>query len=390
MRVLSFSYCFPNQAQPTWGVFVAQRLEALARRVELQVVSPMPVCPPLTSFRPSPGPVRDTWRGLKVYRPRFWYVPKLFKSADARLYARGLRRWLRRLVAEWRPDMLDAHFIWPDGVAVGLLARELGVPYTITLRGGVWVYLKRPRIRPQCVEALNGARHVISLSDSMADACRQSGATRPRYHTVPNGVNREMFHAGSRSEAREALGLPRDLPLVVCVAYLEERKGILELIHALAQLPEQVRLVLVGSKAPDEPRYYDGLMRAIADLGIDQRVMFMGQQPHDRIPLYFRAANVSVLASYWEGSPNAVVESLGCGTPVVATPVGSVPEQVHDGYNGYVVPMKDPDALAKALGEALHRKWDADALSSSVMSWDQVAGKVDAVFHRISAPTPGV
>jgi glycosyltransferase involved in cell wall biosynthesis len=78
-----------------------------------------------------------------------------------------------------------------------------------------------------------------------------------------------------------------------------------------------------------------------------------------------------------------VVEALACGTPVVATPVGSVPELISDGGNGFVVPMKDPDALAVALESTLDRGWDRDAVSRSVMSWDQVAAKVDSVFRSI-------
>ena len=89
------------------------------------------------------------------------------------------------------------------------------------------------------------------------------------------------------------------------------------------------------------------------------------------------------LASYWEGSPNAVLESLGCGTPVIATPVGSVPEQITPGENGYIVPMKDHESLAQALTTALSQDWERDKIVSSVMSWSQVADKVDSVFCSI-------
>ena len=385
MRVLSFSYCFPNHAQPTWGIFVAQRLEALARRVDLQVVSPVPVCPPLTSFRPSPGPVRDTWRGLKVYRPRFWYVPKLFKSADARLYARGLRRRLRRLVAEWRPDMLDAHFIWPDGVAVGLLARELGVPYSVTLRGKIYPCLDVPSQRRQCCEALQNAAAVVSVSDPMAVVARELGAAPERVHVVPNGVDTNMFRPVDRRQARRRIGLDHGGPLLATVGHLGRRKGHHEVIQALSHLDESVRLVLVGG---DRAGGADtrALQRCIDRWGVRDRVLLAGVQPHEEIPLYLGAADVSVLASYREGCPNVVLESLACGRPVVATAVGTVPKQITDGVNGYVVPVRDPDRLAVALRTALGRDWDCDALASAVTGWDRVAEEVHNIWQHETAP----
>jgi glycosyltransferase involved in cell wall biosynthesis len=94
-----------------------------------------------------------------------------------------------------------------------------------------------------------------------------------------------------------------------------------------------------------------------------------------------RAANATVLASYWEGCPNAVVESLGCGTPVVATPVGSVPEIVVPGENGQIVPARNVEALAVALEEVLARDWASEKLSRGVRSWEDVAESVYTVFQ---------
>jgi teichuronic acid biosynthesis glycosyltransferase TuaC len=384
LKVLSFSYCFPNSARPTWGVFVLQRLAALARRpdVELQVVAPVPVFPILSGLRSNLPPAKDSIGGLAVHYPRFFYFPKVLKTFDGRLYGRGLIPWVRDFCRGFRPDVLDAHFEWPDAVGVSHIARALGIPYTVTLRGALWVYFRNENIKQQCVRALQDAAAIISLSDSMAQVCRESGVPREKFTVVHNGVSRALFHPGDRREARRKLNLPLEGHLVVSVSYYQKRKGIMELIRAMANLPENVRLVLVGSEVAREAAYYTDVVREIERLGMSRRVFRVGHQPHEKIPDYFRAADVSVLASYWEGCPNAVVESLACGTPVVATPVGAVPEIVVPGQNGQIVPMRNVEALAEALREVLAHDWQPEELSHSVNSWEEVADRVHEVLTR--------
>lgn len=383
MKFLSFSYCFPNAARPSWGVFVAQRLAALAELVELQVVSPVPICPPLTTFRPSPGPVRDAWGELNVHRPRFWYVPKLLKSRDAHRYARGLRRWLRGLAAAWRPDLLDAHFIWPDGVAGSLLARELGIPYAITLRGKIYPCLEVPAQRQQCAEALRNAAAVISVSGPMARVARELGAQPERVHVIPNGVDTELFQPQDKATARAELDLPAAARILVTVAHLGPRKGHFEVLEAMSTLDPDVHLVLVGG-VPDGQRCGAAIRARARELGLTGRVILVGRQPHHRVPLYLAAADATVLASYREGCPNVVLESLAAGRPVVASDVGAVPDLLRDGADGYVVPPREVKPLASALAKVLSRDWDATELQQApgVRSWTDVAAQV----HTVLAP----
>jgi len=388
LNVLSFSYCFPNAGRPTWGVFVHRRLAALARRedVSLQVVSPVPGLGLATFFRRQCEPVQDRWEGLTVHRPRFFRIPGVFQSSHARWYARGLERWLERFIGSWHPDILDAHFIWPDGVGVARLAGRRGLPYAITLRGKIYPCLEVPSQRRQCAEALRGAAAVISVDARMAQIARDLGAPPERVSVIPNGVDLDDFKPGNKQAARGRLGLPEDGRLLVSVAHLGVRKGHRETIEAVASLPGDVHLVLVGTDAPG-CRDAGVLRRLVEDLRLADRVIFAGPQPHERIPDFFIAADASVLASYREGCPNAVLESLACGTPVVATPAGAVPEMVVPGRNGAIVPMKDPAALAEAISAVLGRTWDPREVAGTVQSWDEVAARVVGVFqHALASP----
>jgi len=380
MHILSFSYCFPRHQDPTWGVFVLQRLAALARLVDLEVASPVPVFPLLSRLRGRlPAPTEDH-AGLPVHYPRFLYVPGILKSMDARLYARGLRGWLREYLRKRPVDLLDAHFIWPDGVGVYRLARASGIPYSITLRGKIYPCLESRSMTRQCAEALRHAAAVISVNSLMADIAVELGAPREKVHVIPNGVDTEVFSPKDKAWARGELGLPLEGRLLVTVSHLKPSKGHGEVVQALAGLPRDIRLVIVGGEA--RRGYRRELMALASRLGVADRVLLTGKQPYERIPLYFSAADLSVLASYREGCPNVVLESLSCGTPVVATRVGAVPDLITLGQGGAIVPVRDVDILRGAILDTVSKSWSPEAVrqSPSVQSWDAVAKRVYRIF----------
>ena len=382
MNVLSFSYCFPRQANPTWGVFVQQRLAALAKHVELQVASPVPTFPLVSRLRGGLPPRQEVWEGLTVHRPRFFYFPGVLKSTDALLYGWGLRRWLGQLCDRWRPDVLDAHFVWPDGVGVWQLARDMGIPYVVTLRGTIYPCLEIPWRRRQVRSALAGAAAVISVSSPMAAEAEAMGVGAERLHVIPNAVDAERFRPRDRQAARKDLDLPADGRIIVSVAHVGPTKGHWETLEALASLPDDVSLVIVGG---DRTGGKDGraLRSRIAELGLQRRVVLPGRQPYERIPLYFNAADVSVLASYREGCPNVVLESLASGTPAVVSDVGAAPDLVQDGVNGRLIPARDWRAVLDALRDVLGRTWSADQVrqqSPSVRPWACVANEVSHVL----------
>lgn len=384
MKILSFSYCFPSQARPSWGLFVYQRLAALNNIADLQAVAPVPAFPLLSRLRNSPGPLREQWQDLTVHRPRFFYFPGILKSCDAKFYAHGLTPWLEQLIREWRPDLLDAHFIWPDGVGVSQLARRFNLPYTITLRGKIYPCLDIPAQKRQCADALCRAAAVISVSGLMAHEAETLGAPADRITVIPNGVDTSLFCRRDKLLCRKELGLPADGRLIVTVAHLGPRKGHRETIDALRQLPPDVRLVLVGGdpEAGKNVRHYHEMA---ARFGLAGRLIIPGPQPYGRVPLYFNAADVSVLASYREGCPNVVLESLASGTPVVASRVGAVPDLLSEPDNGRIIPARDADALAEALKTVLAADWSPDRLSRSpsVKTWDDVAREVHRVLEKI-------
>ena len=186
-------------------------------------------------------------------------------------------------------------------------------------------------------------------------------------------------------QARSALGLPPGR-YVVCVAHVLASKGMGELVRALPQLPADVRCLIVGGDM-DRGGYRRQLLDLARQYGCGERVTFVDRQDQAKMPLYFGAADVSVLASYAEGCPNVVLESLACGRPVVATTVGDMERLIVPGRNGLLVPPRDSEALAGALKQALSQPWSADVIrtSGAGCSWSDVARRVHGVFQTVLA-----
>ena len=355
------------------------------------MASPVPAFPLWHRLRGLLPPKNDQLAGLKVYRPRFFYTPGIFKSADAWFYGLGLGRWLADYCRASRPDVLDAHFVWPDGVGVGHLARRMGLPYVVTLRGKLYPCLENASMRRQCARALRGAAAIISVSTPMAEIASELIGAEKTIHVIPNGVDSRRFRPDDKARCRQALGLPADGRLLVSIAHLKQTKGHDEVVGALAGQDKDVRLVIVGGEVLHDG-YTDRLRGLTRHLGVADRVILAGSQPYERIPLYINAADVCVLGSWREGCPNVVLESLACGRAVAATNVGAVPDILPQGPCGRIVPIRDADALAAGVRELLATPADPEQVRrlSGVQSWEQVAERVHRVLRStLDAPAAG-
>ncbi len=387
VRVLVFSTVFPNAAQPQHGVFVRRRMLALPPEVAPRVVAPRLWFPFTAGLRPGfrpEMPAAEVQEGVAVRHPRFLSPPGVGKSADGALLALSVLPCLLRLRRELPFDVIDAHFGYPEGVAAAILGRIFGVPVILTLRG-LEVRLEHDRLRrPQLAWALGAADRVIAVSADLADLAVRLGLPRERVRVIGNGVEPELFRPLDRAACRRQLGLSDARsgagPYLLTVGTLSERKGAHLVLDAMALLAGRLpglRYLLVGG-AGAEGAEGAALARRAERLGLADRVVFAGPRPPAELPAWYGAADLFVLPSALEGCPNVVVEALACGTPVVATAVGSVPQLLADPEVGTIVPRRDAEAVAAAIESALARRWDRQRVSARTRSrgWDMVGREV--------------
>jgi glycosyltransferase involved in cell wall biosynthesis len=189
---------------------------------------------------------------------------------------------------------------------------------------------------------------IIVPSNYLRDMVIGWGAPPERVQVITNALAPDAQASTiSPADARTQLGLDADAPLLLTVARLVPWKGIDHLIRAIRAVPD-VRLIVAG-EGPDETR-----LRAITEAEeVTGRVTFLGRVARERLGLYFRAADYTVLYSGYEGLPHTLLESLLAGTPVIASDKGGNPEVVRHDENGLLVPYIDQAALTETIRVAL-------------------------------------
>lgn len=373
--VLTFTNLFPSTVMPTHGVFVQERMRRVMRKLpdcDWQVVAPVPTVAWFVRRglyrRWHDVPAAETQDGTTVHHPRFKHWPGLSMRQQADAVASGAFELVQRLCAG-RRAVLDAHYLWPDGVAAAAIARRLQLPYVLTARGtDVNVVANDRAIARRIAEAAAGAAACFGVSTPLCERfARVAGLPRPFVQLARNGVDLERFRPGDAAAARAELGLPAGVPLLLGVGRLVPSKGFLVAAHVLAHLPD-VHLVLIG-EGPERA--------AIAGAG-GGRVHLLGGQPPDRVALAYRASDLFVLPSEREGWPNVVTEALASGLRVVATPVGGIPEilahpRAGDTSLGALVPVGDVRATADAVRALLAAPSDRAAVRAFALryGWDE-------------------
>lgn len=390
LRVLSLSTVFPSAERRTHGLFVEERLAWCGALAEVTVLAPVPW---QRSVGVGRGPERR--RGLEVHRPRFWYLPRVWKGLDGAALRRSVAGLAGRLHAQRPFDLLDAHFAWPEGAAALELGRALGIPVTVTLRGTLEWLADDPARGPRMAEVVRGADRIIAVSHDLAARARALGAAPERVRVVANGVDAERFRPGDRRAARKELGLTPEGPLLVSVGHLSPRKGFQDLIAALPALRAThpgAELALVGG-AGAEGDNRARLGELARSSGVGGAVHFLGPRDPDGVAQALAACDLFAFASRYEGCPNVVLEALACGRPVVSSAVGEVPHLLQpEGGLVYGAPA-DHDALLRALREALDRPWEPEAIRATVAArtWARTADEVLEIWSSASqdGPAPG-
>jgi len=391
MKILSLSLVYPNPDEPGLGMFVRSRLQAIAETAEVKVIVPIPVVdysnPKGKLLRSRSFPL-SRWDGpIEVFHPR-WLFPPTGTPLNVLCLAGRLLPLLRRIRRDFAFDLIDAHFGYPEGAAAALLAATSGVPFTITLRGSETMFAGY-RYRCDAMRwAFRRAGRVIAVSEDLRQFAITHGVAEERTATIPNGIDRKTFFPRDRQAARVKHGLIPDRKVIVSAGELIEAKGhhvAAKGLRALLDEGMDAELLIVGATARGGSRFEETLRRTVAELGLTERVRFIGFVDRASMAELLSAADVFCLASYTEGCPNVVNEALACGAPVVATHVGGVPSMVTSERYGFMVPPRDVAALRDALREALSRPWDRCAISNwgRSRSWQQVAGEVIEAMQGI-------
>ena len=389
MRLLTFSSLFPNSERPNHGVFVENRLRHLVGTGEASslIVAPVPYFPSANArfgdwAMNARVPVSEVRHGLKVFHPRFPVIPKIGMPVAPWLLYRAMVPFFARLLADGhRFDAIDAHYMYPDGVAAVWLGRRFGLPVVVTARGTDVNLIPEYAIPRRLIRgAIRGAAALVAVSAALKAVLVELGAPDGKAVVLRNGVDTALFRPPEdRLATRAAHGMTR--PTLISAGLLIERKGHHRTIEAMCQLPD-FDLVIVG-EGPERDR----LTALVARLGLGDRVRLIGARPHADLPALFGAADASVLASSREGWANVLLESMACGTPVVASDIWGNPEVVQRIEAGVIAKANTPDGIAAGVRElfAAAPARSATRAYAEPFSWDETTAGQLALFRRVIA-----
>ncbi|MGC9270217.1 glycosyltransferase family 4 protein [Acidiphilium sp.] len=391
IRLVTVSTLFPNQAMPSHGVFVETRLRHLVADEDVTsvVIAPVPWFPTTDSrfgawSRHAAAPRNEIRFGLDVRHPRYLVVPKFGQALTPHTLFRTLKPALAALLAEgYRPDAIDGHYLYPDGVAAAWLARHFNLPLVLTARGSdVTQWPDFPRPRALITEALDQADALITVSQALAEGVRALGIDPHKITTLRNGVDTEIFNPIEPSTARAAIGQTNRY--ILSVGHLIPRKGHDRVIEAFARLATAQLAghdLIIAGDGPERAALGD----LAAAHGLFSRVKLIGAMPQPRLPLYYSGADCLVLASSREGWANVLLEAMACGTPVVASPAAGNDEVVRSRAAGLIAADFSAASLAAGLDTLLADPPDRGATTAyaEAHDWRTISAGQREIFTRV-------
>ncbi len=370
------------------NVHVAALAEAMARqgaevrvytrRDDRRLPATVPFCTGVLVDHIDAGPAKNIEKDHLLQ-----YMPRFAQELSA--------RW-----ADWRPDIVHAHF-WMSGKASLDAAAPMSIPVVQTFHA-LGIEKRRhqgnkdtsPQGRLLEEERIaTSASHIVATATAEAFELVRMGSNRNNITVVPCGVDLSHFSALGASESRD-----RRMHRIVCVSRLVERKGIADVITALRLLPNTELIVAGGPHRNDLWQDAEACrLRDIAtSLGVEGRVEFRGRVERTAMPRLLRSADVVVCYPWYEPFGIVPLEAMACGVPVVVASVGGLVDSVVDGVTGLHVEPRSPMALAQAVRTLLQderlriRLGVAGARRANERyGWSRIASDTQDVYQRVIA-----
>ena len=396
-KILAASINYPD-AFNLWGPWNKEANVAISKinDITLEVLAPRPFTLPFRWFKYhyfSSIPLIEQGIEGRIHHPRFPYLlpKKIFYPLEGGFYSSFVGGYVQKNIPDI--DLIHSHHAYPDGYGLTKVCRELPCPLVIDIHGSGFFsdWLKQPLLQKKVWNCVNSSSKIICISKKIVNNAVAVGIPEQKLAYIPLGIDLKRFEkpgiAAVSSQREDGFG---NKFIFLSVGHLNKGKGITYLLHAVSSLDEDIRkkchFIIVGD-GPEKAN----LTHEAAALNISDSITFTGRLVGDNLVNVFREADIFIHPSLSEGRPTVINEAMASECAVIASNIDGIPEQVTDGYNGFLVDPGNPGQLADKIrqlveDENLMRTMGKNSkrkISDDGITWENYARKVENVYTEV-------
>ena len=339
--------------QPNRATFNKQQFELLKDKYNVSILVPI-AFPDWLKHR------KEIIQSENIRYAPYFYIPKIGRryyslSMFLSLFVHS-GVWLKKR----KPHSILASWAFPEAIAASWLSKLFRSRFFFKVHGSdINLHGKIPARAKQIVKASEHASAVLSVSKALANEMVNMGIAKDKINVIYNGVDHEKFGVSNESPKKEEY--------LLFVGNLKAEKGVLELIQGFEKVSKTypyLHLVYAGSGSMAQKIEYYAKKHNLSN-----RLTLLGNVKHENLPAWISHAKGLCLPSYNEGVPNVVLEAMACGTPVIATNVGGIPEVVEP-YCGVIIKAKSSDEVGRGLTQLLEQQWNQEKIKTHAFQFN--------------------
>jgi teichuronic acid biosynthesis glycosyltransferase TuaC len=341
MKILIISWNYPSANNPTKGTFVHETVKGFKKKGnEVLVISPK------VFFKEQTEPLVESFEGVNILHPKYIsFSNKIIFGKISTIFlgewnsVRAIYRCLP-IIKDFNPDFCYAHFLFHSGYVANIISKKLGIKYFLSL-GESSFDKYHYRSNTKILNTLKSADKIFTVSNAIKNELNDLWSINSdKIVHIPNGIDLSKFYRLEKRIAKEKIGLKNNKPTVIFVGHFIERKGPDRILRAIVNNNIDVNIIFAGSGS--------------IELN-DKRIFFKGKIFHDQLVFYLNAADIFILPTLAEGMPNAIIEAMACGLPIISSDLGFNHEFLNNKCSILVDPQ-DINTLGLKINEILKDK----------------------------------